>query len=154
MRDDGGVTGSNPVVAMAFEKLSGDPYSNVRLSIGRDGKVMFEAGSEFAAPAFRSRQADPATFRKLAKDLRELRVAAGAIHNQKCNDPVHRHAPTEKMIWIYRDGQEGQVSSERCRDDASVALNDAIATFKRNLDDPQWLEGLPEFYAGAMRPMS
>ncbi len=150
--EEAGLTGSNPVVSVAYETGSHDPPTNIRLSVATGGKLQLLAESEFAGVVDRKRLVDPASFQTLAKTMRVLRVPAGISDNMNCAQPVHRHAPRVKLIWTYRDGREGSLLSDECADNASAEFNEAVHTFKRELYDRRWLDALPELYANALRP--
>ena len=149
---EAGLTGSNPVVSVAYETGAYDPPTNIRLSIADGGKVNLSAESEFAGTVARERQVDPASFDRLAKALRALRVPPGKGDSVRCVEPIHRHASRVRLVWAYRDGREGSLSSDVCRDDASAGFNDAIQSFKQELYDQRWLDGLPRLYATALHP--
>ena len=152
--EEAGLTGSNPVVSVAYETGSYDPPSNIRLSVSKAGKLNLLAESEYAGVVNRTRPIDSASFHNLSKTLRKLRVSPGVSNTMNCARPVHRHAPRVKFIWTYRDGREGSLFSDLCTDDASADFNDAIRSFKREIYDPLWLDGLPEVYANYLRPIT
>lgn len=154
MDEEAGLTGSNPVVSVAYETGSYDPYSNVRVSVSNGGKLHLLAGSEYAGVVDQNKLVRPTSFHNLAKTLRVLRVSPGISENMNCAEPIHRHAPRMKLIWTYRDGREGSLFSDACTDDASAEFNDAIHSFIREIYDPLWLDELPEVYANDLRPIT
>ena len=106
---EAGLTGTNPVVSVAYETGAYDPPTNIRLSIADGGRVHLSAESEFAGAVARDRQVDPASFDRLAKALRALRVPPGKDDSVRCDEPIHRHASRVRLVWIYRDGREGRL---------------------------------------------
>ena len=91
--EEAGLTGSNPVVSVAYETGSYDPPTNIRVSVSDSGKLHLSADSEYAGVVDRNRLVGPAKFHNLAKTLRRLRVSPGTTENMNCAEPIHRHAP-------------------------------------------------------------